>query len=340
MEVEVNGDQSIEKGKKNRYVLSGDLLAGRVTTTVAADDSTTVAKSWYHLDHLNSTKVVTDETGSLEVNYTYRAFGEQLRHLDSSGQPVPEDLATYSYSGKELDDTTNLYYFNARYYDASIGRFINVDPIQDGSNWYVYCSNNPLSFIDPTGLTIEDVTTETVQQASTNNLGESDETIAKAGCVLTAYTRIASAISGEKISLDTANEVATELELFSNGNELMIENGAALIAALTGKEIGYGSIEGPEGSIMDGISYLDRRSDSFYVTARIDTYSLSDSTKRYQHTVNVNEGLTSGDYIIGRDRQPVVDTSNRGRTELQNGLFENGSREELLRADYFYVKDN
>ena len=45
-----------------------------------------------------------------------------------------------------------LYYFNARYYDATIGRFINVDPIQDGLNWYVYCNNNPLSFKDPTGL--------------------------------------------------------------------------------------------------------------------------------------------------------------------------------------------
>ncbi|KKQ08404.1 MAG: RHS repeat-associated core domain protein [Candidatus Daviesbacteria bacterium GW2011_GWB1_36_5] len=45
-----------------------------------------------------------------------------------------------------------LYYFNARYYDATIGRFINVDPIQDGLNWYVYCNNNPLNFKDPTGL--------------------------------------------------------------------------------------------------------------------------------------------------------------------------------------------
>ena len=36
--------------------------------------------------------------------------------------------------------------------DATIGRFINVDPVQDGTNWYVYCNNNPLSFVDPTGL--------------------------------------------------------------------------------------------------------------------------------------------------------------------------------------------
>lgn len=33
-----------------------------------------------------------------------------------------------------------------------IGRFISVDPIRDGTNWYVYCSNNPIAFVDPSGL--------------------------------------------------------------------------------------------------------------------------------------------------------------------------------------------
>jgi len=77
--------------------------------------------------------------------YEYRAFGEELKKLGSGD-------AKYTYGGKELDDETNLYYFNARYYDATIGRFINVDPIQDGLNWYVYCNNNPMNRADPTGL--------------------------------------------------------------------------------------------------------------------------------------------------------------------------------------------
>jgi hypothetical protein len=40
-----------------------------------------------------------------------------------------------------------------RYYDPSTGRFLTRDPIKDGRNWYGYCENNPVSYIDPTGLT-------------------------------------------------------------------------------------------------------------------------------------------------------------------------------------------
>ena len=46
---------------------------------------------------------------------------------------------------------TGLYYFNARWYDASTGRFTTEDPIRDGWNWYGYANQNPLRFTDPTG---------------------------------------------------------------------------------------------------------------------------------------------------------------------------------------------
>ncbi len=56
------------------------------------------------------------------------------------------------YTGKDFDEDTGLYYFNARWYDPELGRFISEDPIKDGVSWYVYCGNNPLVFVDPTGL--------------------------------------------------------------------------------------------------------------------------------------------------------------------------------------------
>ena len=56
------------------------------------------------------------------------------------------------FTGKEYESDVRLYYFDARYYDPYIGRFITRDPIGDGVNWYAYAANNPLKFVDPTGL--------------------------------------------------------------------------------------------------------------------------------------------------------------------------------------------
>ena len=63
---------------------------------------------------------------------------------------------TRIFTGKVIDTVTGLYHFNARWYDPDLGRFITEDPIKDGTNWYIYANNNPLRFIDPTGLSTLD----------------------------------------------------------------------------------------------------------------------------------------------------------------------------------------
>ncbi len=53
------------------------------------------------------------------------------------------------------DPESGYYYDNARYYDGFNGRFISVDPIAFKSgqtNLYVYCGDNPINRVDPTGL--------------------------------------------------------------------------------------------------------------------------------------------------------------------------------------------
>lgn len=57
----------------------------------------------------------------------------------------------YTFTGKQRDGGTGQYYFNARYYEATIGRFTASDPARDGLNWYPYVRGNPLRFIDPDG---------------------------------------------------------------------------------------------------------------------------------------------------------------------------------------------
>ncbi|WP_041607605.1 RHS repeat domain-containing protein [Halobacteroides halobius] len=97
-------------------------------------------------DQLGSTSVITDEEGNEVMRYKYSPFGNLIKSKGNT-----ED--SYRFTGKEFDGMTGLYYYGARYYDPTIGRFITEDPIQDGWNWYVYCRNNPLRYVDLDGLT-------------------------------------------------------------------------------------------------------------------------------------------------------------------------------------------
>ena len=62
------------------------------------------------------------------------------------------DRNPWRYSGEYLDVETGTYYLRARYYQPTTGRFLTEDIVRPGTNWYVYCSNNPVSFIDSSGL--------------------------------------------------------------------------------------------------------------------------------------------------------------------------------------------
>jgi RHS repeat-associated protein len=56
------------------------------------------------------------------------------------------------YTGKPYDSATGLYDYGYRDYAPTTARFTTVDPIRDGSNWFAYVHNNPVSYIDILGL--------------------------------------------------------------------------------------------------------------------------------------------------------------------------------------------
>ena len=105
---------------------------------------------FYHTDHLGSAVLVTDESVESVWSTEYTPFG---------GMAITEGelKKAAKFTGKDLDEDIGLYYFNARWYDSEIGRFISEDPAADPNNpnMYTYCANNPLKYLDPTGKTLE-----------------------------------------------------------------------------------------------------------------------------------------------------------------------------------------
>lgn len=104
-------------------------------------------------DILGSTRSVTDNHGIQESYYDYDIFGS----------PVAGDFTTgtdYGYLGKPYDSITGLYNYGYRDYSPQTVRFTTVDPIRDGSNWFVYVNNDPVNYVDLWGLLASDVKVE------------------------------------------------------------------------------------------------------------------------------------------------------------------------------------
>jgi RHS repeat-associated protein len=90
---------------------------------------------------------VNEEIGTTAQSITYDEFGNQLSNSNPDFQP-------FGYAGGLTDYHTDLIRFGARDYDPFVGRWISKEPLgfAGALNWYVYCDNDGVNYVDPSGL--------------------------------------------------------------------------------------------------------------------------------------------------------------------------------------------
>ena len=112
---------------------------------------------WYQNDHTVTPQKLVATNGLVVWDGTYDSFGNCQIETESV-------INNLRFPGQYYDAETGFYYNGHRYYDPSIGRYLRTDPFGDGLNLFVYCSNNPIRFLDPLGLcSIPDSNNNTVE---------------------------------------------------------------------------------------------------------------------------------------------------------------------------------
>jgi RHS repeat-associated protein len=108
---------------------------------------TTAADYYYAKDHLGSIRELTDGGGALHARYDYDPYGRRTK--------LAGDMdADFAFTGHYYHQPSALNLALFRAYDASLGRWISRDPIEEngGINLYSYVSSDPENWIDPWGL--------------------------------------------------------------------------------------------------------------------------------------------------------------------------------------------
>lgn len=116
----------------------------------------TAAVTYNHEDHLGSSNIRTDSSGTVIKSIEYLPFGEKRTQSGSY------NIVKNRFTGQYEDEESDLYYYQQRYYDPILSRFITADPLYAEEmdergvdaqelNVYAYVRNNPLKYTDETG---------------------------------------------------------------------------------------------------------------------------------------------------------------------------------------------
>ncbi|MFI7501793.1 RHS repeat-associated core domain-containing protein [Streptomyces sp. NPDC049687] len=134
----VEGLPTIIADGSNSYITGpGGLPLEQINGTTAV---------YYFHDQIGSTRVLTNQDGTVNSTYEFTADGVTKSRTGTSDNP-------FQFAGQYLDSTTGLYYMRARYYDPETAQFISRDPaVTQTRQPYAYANDNPVNLSDPSGL--------------------------------------------------------------------------------------------------------------------------------------------------------------------------------------------
>ena len=119
-------------------------------------DGASVAEEYLTQDANMNVTALLDSAGAVQERYEYRVYGELVVldadfSADADGKSDVENA--YTYTGRRFDPESGLYYYRARYYHGTLGRFLARDPIgyKSDRNLYAYVRGKPCRRVDPSG---------------------------------------------------------------------------------------------------------------------------------------------------------------------------------------------
>jgi RHS repeat-associated protein len=150
-----DGRRVVSNGLNGQTVFVYDAQGG-LAAEYTAIPQPAVNTEYFTVDHLGSTRMVTDSQGNCVERHDYLSFGPEILR---TGCPGYNAGVRQKFTGKERDAETGLDYFGARYFSGAQGRFTSADSpfadqhAEDPQSWnmYAYVRNNPLKNTDPDG---------------------------------------------------------------------------------------------------------------------------------------------------------------------------------------------
>ena len=256
---------------------------------------------YYHQDGLGSVVGLTNQNGGTDGTARYDAWGNKI----ASTGTVP----LYGYTGREPDDT-GLIYYRARYYDPTVGRFTQRDPLgmADGINRYAYVRNNPVNLVDPLGLTANPSLTNAATQT-------------------TSYYNT---LSDFTPTFDPGGQAVPSFPGLTSGQQSLANQSSANFSSNTGTNDMYAAAAGAQGTATDAggaQAQFDRRTENILAGLHPEVAALASGLLTQAREAGLDARLVAGFrsyetqnllYEQGRTAPGPIVTNARGGESYHN----------------------